>query len=130
MSNIPGELKYSKSHEWVRINDDGSVTIGITEHAQDLMGDMVYVELPEKGASLNPGDDCAVVESVKAASDVYAPIGGEVLEVNNALADAPETINSDPYGEGWIFRMNPSDSAEVSALMDANDYEELVASEG
>lgn len=130
MSNIPGELKYSKSHEWVRINDDGSVTIGITEHAQDLMGDMVYVELPEKGASLNQGDDCAVVESVKAASDVYAPIGGEVLEVNDGLADAPETINSDPYGEGWIFRMNPSDSAEVSALMDANDYEELVASEG
>ncbi|MCG6976704.1 MAG: glycine cleavage system protein GcvH [Acidiferrobacterales bacterium] len=129
MSNIPGELKYSKSHEWVRINDDGSVTIGITEHAQDLMGDMVYVELPESGASLNQGDDCAVVESVKAASDVYAPIGGEVLEVNDALADAPETINSDPYGEGWIFRMNPSDGAEVDALMDANAYEELVASE-
>jgi glycine cleavage system H protein len=129
MSNIPGELKYSKSHEWVRINDDGSVTIGITEHAQDLMGDMVYVELPESGASLNQGDDCAVVESVKAASDVYAPIGGEVLEVNDALADAPETINSDPYGEGWIFRMNPSDGAEVDALLDANAYEELVASE-
>lgn len=129
MSNIPGELKYSKSHEWVRINDDGSVTIGITEHAQELMGDMVYVELPENGASLNQGDDCAVVESVKAASDVYAPIGGEILEVNDALADAPETINSDPYGEGWIFRMNPADSAEVDTLMDANAYEELVASE-
>ncbi|KPK11651.1 MAG: glycine cleavage system protein H [Acidithiobacillales bacterium SG8_45] len=129
MSNIPGELKYSKSHEWVRINDDGSVTIGITEHAQDLMGDMVYVELPETGASLNQGDDCAVVESVKAASDVYAPIGGEILEVNDALADAPETINSDPYGEGWIFRMTPADGAEIDALMDANAYEELVASE-
>ena len=129
MSNIPGELKYSKSHEWVRINDDGSVTIGITEHAQDLMGDMVYVELPETGASMNQGDDCAVVESVKAASDVYAPIGGEILEVNDALADAPETINSDPYGEGWIFRMTPADSAEVDALMDAKAYEELVASE-
>jgi glycine cleavage system H protein len=129
MSNIPGELKYSKSHEWVRINDDGSVTIGITEHAQDLMGDMVYVELPESGASYNQSDDCAVVESVKAASDVYAPIGGEVVEVNDALADAPETINNDPYGEGWIFRMTPADSAEVEALMDANAYEELVASE-
>jgi glycine cleavage system H protein len=129
MSNIPGELKYSKSHEWVRINDDGSVTIGITEHAQDLMGDMVYVELPETGASLNQGDDCAVVESVKAASDVYAPIGGEILEVNDALADAPETINSDPYGEGWIFRMTPADGAEIDALMDANAYEELGASE-
>ncbi len=130
MSNIPGELKYSKSHEWIRINDDGSVTIGITEHAQDLMGDMVYVELPENGATLNQGDDCAVVESVKAASDVYAPIAGEILEVNDALGDAPETINSDPYGEGWIFRMNPSDSGEVDALLDANAYEELVASEG
>ena len=130
MSNIPGELKYSKSHEWIRINEDGSVTIGITEHAQDLMGDMVYVELPENGATLNQGDDCAVVESVKAASDVYAPIAGGILEVNDALGDAPETINSDPYGEGWIFRMNPSDSGEVDALLDANAYEELVASEG
>lgn len=129
MSGIPGELKYSKSHEWVRMNDDGSVTVGITEHAQELMGDMVYVELPENGASLNQGDDCAVVESVKAASDVYAPIGGEVVEVNDALADTPETINGDPYGDGWIFRMNPSDSGELDALMDANAYEELVASE-
>jgi glycine cleavage system H protein len=129
MSDIPGELKYSKSHEWVRINDDGSVTVGVTEHAQELMGDMVYVELPEIGASLNQGDDCAVVESVKAASDVYAPIGGEVVAVNDALADAPETINGDPYGDGWIFRMNPSDSGELDGLMDASAYEELVASE-
>lgn len=129
MSEIPGELKYSKSHEWVRINDDGSVTVGITEHAQELMGDMVYVELPENGASLNQGDDCAVVESVKAASDVYAPIGGEVVAVNDALADTPETINGDPYGDGWIFRMNPADSGELDGLMDANAYEELVASE-
>ena len=129
MSEIPGELKYSKSHEWVRINDDGTVTIGITEHAQELMGDMVYVELPENGASFNHGDDCAVVESVKAASDVYAPIGGEVVEINEALADAPETINSDPYGEGWIFRMTPADTGEMDDLMDANAYEELVASE-
>jgi glycine cleavage system H protein len=129
MSNIPGELKYSKSHEWVRINDDGTVTIGVTEHAQELMGDMVYVELPEAGASLNQGEDCAVVESVKAASDVYAPIGGEVVEINDALADAPETINTDPYGEGWIYRMTPADSGELDDLMDANAYEELVASE-
>ena len=129
MSDIPGELKYSKSHEWVRVNDDGSVTVGITEHAQELMGDMVYVELPETGAALNQGDDCAVVESVKAASDVYAPIGGEVVEVNDALADTPETINGDPYGDGWIFRMNPSDSGELDGLMDAGAYEELVASE-
>lgn len=129
MSDIPGELRYSKSHEWVRINDDGSVTVGITEHAQELMGDMVYVELPENGASLNQGDDCAVVESVKAASDVYAPIGGEVVAVNDALADTPETINGDPYGDGWIFRMNPADSGELDGLMDANAYEELVASE-
>ena len=129
MSEIPGELKYSKSHEWVRINDDGTVTIGITEHAQELMGDMVYAELPEVGASLNQGDDCAVVESVKAASDVYAPIGGEVVKINDALADAPETINSDPYGEGWIFTMTPADTAELDDLMDANAYEELVASE-
>jgi glycine cleavage system H protein len=129
MSNIPGELKYSKSHEWVRINDDGTVTIGVTEHAQELMGDMVYVELPEAGASLNQGEDCAVVESVKAASDVYAPIGGEVVEIHDALADAPETINTDPYGEGWIYRMTPADSGELDDLMDANAYEELVASE-
>ncbi|MEE8388463.1 MAG: glycine cleavage system protein GcvH [Acidiferrobacterales bacterium] len=129
MSNIPGELKYSKSHEWVRIEEDGSVTIGITDHAQDLMGDMVFVELPETGNDYSTGDDCAVVESVKAASDVYAPIAGQVTVVNEALADAPETLNSDPYGEGWIYRLQPSDSNEVGDLMDARAYEELVAAE-
>lgn len=129
MSNIPGELKYSKSHEWVRINDDGSVTIGITEHAQELMGDMVYVELPESGATLNQGEDCAVVESVKAASDIYAPIAGEVVEINESLGDAPETINNDPYGEGWIFRIQPDDRGELDGLMNAGAYEELVAAE-
>lgn len=129
MSNIPGELKYSKSHEWVRIEEDGSVTIGITDHAQDLMGDMVFVELPETGNDYSTGDDCAVVESVKAASDVYAPIAGQVTKVNEALADAPETLNSDPYGEGWIYSMQPSDNGEVSDLMDARAYEELVAAE-
>ena len=129
MSNIPGELKYSKSHEWVRIEEDGSVTIGITDHAQDLMGDMVFVELPETGNDYSTGDDCAVVESVKAASDVYAPIAGQVTKVNEALADAPETLNNDPYGEGWIYRMQPSDNGEVGALMDARAYEELVTDE-
>ena len=129
MSNIPGELKYSKSHEWVRIEEDGSVTIGITDHAQDLMGDMVFVELPETGNDYGTGDDCAVVESVKAASDIYAPIAGRVTAVNEALADTPEILNSDPYGEGWIYRMQPDDSGELDELMDANAYEELVVAE-
>ena len=129
MSNIPGELKYSKSHEWVRIEEDGSVTIGITDHAQDLMGDMVFVELPETGNDYGTGDDCAVVESVKAASDIYAPIAGQVTAVNEALADTPEILNSDPYGEGWIYRMQPDDSGELDELMDANAYEELVVAE-
>lgn len=129
MSDIPGELKYSKSHEWVRIEEDGSVTVGITDHAQDLMGDMVFVELPETGNDYGTGDDCAVVESVKAASDIYAPIAGQVTAVNDALADTPEILNSDPYGEGWIYRMQPSDSGEIDELMDANAYEELVAAE-
>jgi glycine cleavage system H protein len=129
MSDIPGELKYSKSHEWVRIEEDGSVTVGITDHAQSLMGDMVFVELPEVGNDYSTGDDCAVVESVKAASDVYAPIAGQVSAVNEALADAPETLNTDPFGEGWIYRMQPSDSGELDELMDASAYEELVAAE-
>lgn len=128
MSNIPGELKYTKSHEWVSIDGD-SVTIGITEHAQDLMGDMVFIELPEKGASLQAESDCAVVESVKAASDVYAPIDGEVTEVNEAVTDSPELVNKDPYGEGWMFKMTVADKSQLDGLMDAADYEELVASE-
>jgi len=130
MSEVPGELKYSKSHEWVSIADDGvTVTIGITDHAQDLMGDMVFIELPEVGASYGTGDDCAVVESVKAASDVYAPIAGEVIEVNEALGDAPETLNSDPYGDGWLFKMTVSDKEELNELLDASAYEDLIASE-
>lgn len=129
MSEFPGELKYSKSHEWVRIEEDGSVTVGITDHAQDLMGDMVFVELPETGNDYGTGDDCAVVESVKAASDIYAPIAGQVTAVNDALADTPEILNSDPYGEGWIYRMQPEDSGELDELMDANAYEELVTAE-
>ena len=130
MSEVPGELKYSKSHEWVSIGDDGvTVTVGITDHAQDLMGDMVFIELPEVGNSYSTGDDCAVVESVKAASDVYAPIAGEVIEVNEALTDSPETLNGDPYGDGWLFKMTISDKEELNELMDASAYEDLIASE-
>ena len=129
MSQIPQDLKYTKSHEWVRMNDDGSVTVGITDHAQDLMGDMVYLELPEVGTTLEAGKDCAVVESVKAASDVYAPLSGEVLEVNAGITDSPETVNKDPYGEGWMLRLQPADKSQWEALMDASAYEALIAEE-
>ncbi|MBE9516829.1 MAG: glycine cleavage system protein GcvH [Proteobacteria bacterium] len=128
MSSVPGELKYTKSHEWVRLDGD-TVTVGITEHAQDLMGDMVFIEPPAVGASLQAESDCAVVESVKAASDIYAPIDGEVTESNDAIADSPELVNKDPYGDGWMFRMTVADKAQLDNLMDAAAYEELVASE-
>jgi glycine cleavage system H protein len=127
MSNVPEELKYTKSHEWVRREADGSVTIGITEHAQELLGDMVFVELPESGRALAAEEDCAVVESVKAASDVYAPIDGEVTEVNSTLEDSPEIVNQDPYGDGWLFRMKPADEAELEKLLDAAGYQAVVA---
>lgn len=129
MSNVPSELLYTKSHEWVRRESDGSITIGITDHAQELLGDLVFVETPEAGSSFDAGDDCAVVESVKAASDVYAPVSGEVVEGNELLANAPETINADPYGDGWIFRIKPSDEGELEDLMDAEAYNEQIASE-
>lgn len=129
MSNIPVELKYAKSHEWVRTNDDGSVTVGISDSAQDQLGDMVFIEVPEVGMTVTAGEACAVVESVKAASDVYAPVGGEIVEVNANLADSPETVNTDAYGDGWIFRMEPSDATELGALMDADAYEGFLASE-
>jgi glycine cleavage system H protein len=129
MSTIPKDLKYTKSHEWVKLNSDGSVTIGITHHAQDLMGDMVYVELPEAGASVVAGKECGVVESVKAASDVYSPVSGTVVEANSQLADAPETVNKDSYGAGWMFRLKPSNKTELDGLLDAKAYEALVASE-
>jgi len=129
MSNIPVELKYAKSHEWARINDDGSVTVGISDSAQDQLGDMVFIEVPEVGQTVTAEEACAVVESVKAASDVYAPIGGEVVEINEDLADSPETVNSDAYGEGWIFRVEPADAGELGALMDADAYEAFLASE-
>lgn len=129
MSNIPQDLKYAKSHEWVRSEGDGTVTVGVTDHAQDLLGDMVFVELPEVGRELATDEECAVVESVKAASDVYAPIAGEVIEVNSDLEDAPETVNSDPYGDGWLFKLKVADSGEVDALLDAEAYAALVADE-
>ncbi len=129
MSNLPEELKYTKEHEWIRDEGDGTVTVGITDHAQKLLGDLVFVEMPEVGASLEAGGDCAVVESVKAASDVYSPLKGEVAAVNEALGDTPEVINDDPYGEGWIFKMKLADAADLGALLDAAGYAAVVAAE-
>jgi len=129
MSNVPVELKYAKTHEWARVNDDGSVTVGISDSAQDQLGDMVFIELPEVDQTVTAAEACAVVESVKAASDVYAPIGGEIVEVNEALADSPETVNQDAFGEGWLFRLQPADIGEMAALMDADAYETFLASE-
>lgn len=123
MSNIPPDLKYTRSHEWLRQEDDGTVTVGITDHAQGALGDLVFVETPEAGRSVKAGEACAVVESVKAASDVYSPVDGEVVAGNEALADQPELLNSDPYGEGWIMKLRPAAAVETSALLDANAYE-------
>ena len=122
MSNQPQDLKYAETHEWVRDEGDGSITVGISDHAQELLGDLVFVELPEVGTALALGDECAVIESVKAASDIYSPVSGEVTEVNEALADAPETINDDPYVDGWIFKLKVADAAELENLMDAAAY--------
>ncbi len=129
MSNVPVELKYAKTHEWTRVNDDGSVTVGISDSAQDQLGDMVFIELPEVGQTVTAEEACAVVESVKAASDVYAPIGGEIVEVNEALVDSPEAVNQDAFGEGWLFRLRPADIGEMAALMDGDAYETFLASE-
>ncbi len=126
MSNIPIELKYASSHEWVRKEEDGTYTVGISEHAQELLGDMVFVELPGVGDTLTAGEDCAVAESVKAASDIYAPISGEVLAVNEALEDSPELVNSDAFGEGWFFRVMPTDTAEIENLLDAEGYQAVI----
>ena len=126
MSDLPGDLLYTKDHEWLRREDDGSVTIGITDHAQGSLGDLVYVELPEVEQDVDEGGDMAVVESVKAASDVYAPIGGSIVAVNEALADDPVRINTDPYGDGWIVRLQPSDGIDEGALLSPNDYQQLV----
>jgi len=129
MSTTPAELKYTKSHEWVRREGDGTVTVGITDHAQDLLGDMVFVELPEPGRRLKAGEECAVVESVKAASDVYSPLAGEVVAVNEAISDSPELVNKEPYGAGWMMRIKPATMAEVDALLDADGYRAQVESE-
>ncbi len=129
MSETPKELKYTKSHEWIKLESDGTIIVGITHHAQDLMGDMVYVELPEVGGKVEANKECAIVESVKAASDVYAPVSGRIVETNGALADAPETLNKDPYGQGWMFRIKPDNVGDVEGLLDAQAYEALVASE-
>ncbi len=120
MSDLPQELKYSKSHEWVREENDGSVTVGITDHAQELLGDMVFVELPEVERELSAEEECAVVESVKAASDVYSPVAGTVTEVNSAVEDSPELVNQDPYGDGWLFRLK--DVSGMDELLDADGY--------
>ena len=126
MSETPDDLRYSRNHEWVRANDDGSVTIGITDHAQDQLGDLVYVEVPEPGREVEADEACAVVESVKAASDVYAPIAGTVTEANEALADTPEAVNPDAYGEGWLIKLKPSSSDALADLMDVDAYREFV----
>jgi glycine cleavage system H protein len=122
MSNIPSELKYATSHEWVSLAVDGIVTVGITEHAQGLLGDMVFVELPDIDDSISVGDDVAVAESVKAASDIYAPVSGTVVEINEALEDAPELVNSDAFGEGWLFKVKLDDASELENLLDAEGY--------
>lgn len=127
MSDIPSELRYTKTHEWVRVMEDGHFEVGITDHAQQMMGDMVYVELPEVGTTVSSGDEIAVVESVKAASDVYAPVSGEVVEINTMLGDAPETVNQEPYTDGWMFRIRPSDEGELDELLDSDDYAKVEA---
>ncbi|AKH21284.1 glycine cleavage system protein GcvH [Sedimenticola thiotaurini] len=129
MSNVPNDLKYAKSHEWVRDEEDGTVFVGITEHAQEMLGDLVFVELPELGATLEAGSECAVVESVKAASDVYSPVSGEVIAINEALADAPETVNQDAFGDGWLFQVKLSAPAELDELLDAEAYTEVMEAE-
>ncbi|KZE32714.1 glycine cleavage system H protein [Crenobacter luteus] len=122
MSQIPAELKYVASHEWLRLEADGTVTVGITDHAQELLGDIVFVELPQVGKTYAEGEQAGVVESVKAASDVYAPIAGEVVEVNAALEASPELANSDPYGEAWFFKVKPANAAELEGLLSADAY--------
>ncbi len=123
MSNIPSDLKYVASHEWLRLEEDGTITVGITDHAQDLLGDVVFVELPEVGAVVEADQEVAVVESVKAASDVYAPIAGEVVEINEELVDSPELANEDPYGKAWFFKVKPANPADYDSLMSAEEYE-------
>lgn len=127
MSEIPEELKYTKEHEWVREKDDGNVEVGITDHAQMALGDLVYIELPDADSAVAAGDAFAVVESVKAASDVYLPLSGKIVEVNDALVDGPELVNSDPYGDGWLIRFRPDSPSELDELLSGDDYQRFVA---
>lgn len=127
MSSIPSDLRYAASHEWARANGDGTVTVGISDHAQEQLGDLVYVEVPEVGRTVDAAENCAVVESVKAASDVYSPVAGEVIAVNEELADSPELVNNDAYGDGWLFKLKTDD--DLSGLMDAAAYEQAIAGE-
>ena len=129
MSEIPGDLKFLKSHEWARVEDSGRVTVGISDHAQGLLGDLVYVELPNVGDTIEAGAACAVVESVKAASDVYSPVSGTIVEVNSALADKPETINEDAFGDGWLFVVAPSDGDQLAELLSPDEYAQLLEDE-
>jgi glycine cleavage system H protein len=129
MSSIPADLKYLDSHEWVRVESDGTVTIGISDHAQSALGDLVFVEVPEIGKALKKGNAAAVVESVKAASDVYSPLSGEVIAANDSLGSAPELVNQDPYGQGWLFKIKPANKDELAQLLDAKAYEKVVAAE-
>ena len=130
MSNVPADLKYVKSHEWVKKQADGSVIVGITDHAQHALGDLVFVDVPKPGRKLEANEACAVVESVKAASDVYAPIAGTVTEANGALATTPETLNTDPYGAGWMWKMKPENAAALDQLLDAAGYQKVLAELG
>jgi len=130
MSNVPSNLKYAASHEWVLDNGDGTVTVGISDHAQELLGDVVFVELPEVGAEVTKGEEFSLVESVKAASDIYAPVSGEVVAVNEALEDAPETVNEEAFEGGWIAKIKLSNADELAELLDATAYEAKVAEEG
>ena len=129
MSEIPTELRYASTHEWARLEEDGTVTVGITDHAQEALGDIVYVELPEVDSQVDAAAEAGVVESVKAASDIYAPIGGTVTAVNEALEDAPETVNQDPYGDGWFFKLDPNDAVDLDQLLDSEGYGEVCESE-
>lgn len=126
---IPGDLKFAQSHEWVRVEDDGTLTIGISEHAQEQLGDLVFVETPEIDRVCEAAEGIAVVESVKAASDIYAPVNGTVIDANAELADNPELVNTDPYGEGWIFKIQPDEVEDVADMMDPEDYEAFAAAE-
>jgi glycine cleavage system H protein len=129
MSEIPSDLKYLQSHEWARIEEDDLIVVGISDHAQEALGDLVYVELPEIDAEVNAGEEAGVVESVKAASDIYAPVAGVVVAVNEALADTPELVNSDPYGDGWIYQLKIKDPSELDGLLTAEDYGSRLAEE-